>query len=108
MKKVSRDERKGAIALAIVIILVIAGLFAFRKCSQSRPSEPSDIKIIYAPSDSAGTPAEHSSEKTRKSKRKKSTGSRKSSGGSRGVKSKKEQAREPRDFLADTIPVLQP
>lgn len=102
MKKFSRDERLGAILLAVVVVAAIIVAFCARTCSHgTESSETHQVTVIYKDS----TDNANSSDKKAKDKKQSKSGRKKK--GRKKSKSAQTPARAPRDFLADTIPTVQ-
>lgn len=49
MKRLSREERVGAVVLAVITILMVAGLFMFRGCGRSADAELPKVTVITQP-----------------------------------------------------------
>lgn len=110
MKKLSKDERKGAVALAVVVVIVIGATAFFRACRPVSDSELPNVTLIYSDKDSTRSESEFYDRKDNPSYRKSSKSRERSKGkrkgSSRGKASPKNPATisPPRDFLSDTIP----
>lgn len=105
MKKISRDERKGAVMLAVIVLCVVCAGFAFRSCDFStNETDKQPVTIIYSDKeeDEGSSSGKSYYKKSGKKKSRKSGGSRKK--GNSGKATRDE--RPPRDFLEDTIPTL--
>lgn len=109
MKKLSKDERKGAIAFIIVVILIIAFTFLLRNHVSDKNADDARITIIYndnaEDADSMPADTEKSTKsKVGKRKNKKSGSSKARSGKKSSKRSGTSETSSSRDFLTDTIP----
>ena len=106
MKKLTKDERKGAIALAIVIILIVGGGFILKSINRQDNSRQPEVKILYQPSDTASKKSSRKKDKKVQggTDKQKDSGPKKSRKKNRSEK-RKQVAAPPRDFLTDTIAV---
>lgn len=118
MKKLSKDERLGAVVLSAVVILVLGAMAFFRSCETKNDSgESSTINVIY---DSKEEGDKEFEDGNRQYVRKKASGGSRNSKRSGGSKASGRQSsarssarssatkslpEPPRDFLDDTIPL---
>lgn len=115
MKRLSKEERLGAITLAAVVVAVIGGSMLLRNCSHNSDTVSAPVTILYQAPDSTET---HTKEQTKKPKLSKSGKSKKDTtklnkaaksvskrkNGRMKVVEKNAAVSAPRDFLRDTIP----
>lgn len=99
MKKLSKDERKGALALAIVVIAILGGSAIFRSYRVSSQDETVPVSVIYTEKSDSDSVDMSKSEKKKNKKQTKS-------GGKKSIKKQSVPDQLPRDFLSDTIPVM--
>lgn len=104
MKKLSRDERLGAILLAVIVVAAIIVAFCARSCRSGPSSESPPVTIIYK-----DTTLNDSGVKTKSKRKKKSSAktSRHKKSGKKSIRKGKSPAPAPRDYLSDTIPTVQ-
>lgn len=108
MKKLSKDERLGALALALVIIAIMGGMAFLRSCDIDKTQgENPQVNIIYDGKNGEGEGSDgdyrYYGKKSGGSKKK--SGGRKKSGGSGRRGSASKELPPARDFLDDTIPI---
>ena len=100
MKRLSREERIGAIWLATAVVIALVLTFTLRTCRSGPAADGTSITIVYKDTVSQ---RQKSAKKEKKKVR----------SGTAVRKAKKKQARKasaetaPRDFLSDTIPIKQ-
>ena len=116
MKRLSREERIGALTLAVVVLLIIGGAFWMRRCDRKNAADTAPVTILYQQTDtSASTVRDHSVTKienndsvsSRPSKHHKKREYGKTKKSKRIYKSNQtvEKNKQSRDPLTDTIPV---
>lgn len=123
MKRLSKDERTGATAIALVALLICGGSFLWNRRERGTTVPEEMVKSMILASDTLGSGSEstvgketgnsdesdlHISEadgNEGKSLRKRgsSENKKKKKGSEKSVKKKKKDAAPPRDFLADPI-----
>lgn len=107
MKRLSREERVGAVVLAVITILMVAGLFMFRGCGRSADAELPKVTVITQPADSADSAANRKDKKNRKHRARKSRKKGASYGSSHRNKShdnaRDDDTHTPRDPLSEPI-----
>lgn len=102
MKRISKDERKGAIALAIVVFLIVAATAWLRSCNHMKIDEDQPkITILYEEKNDSSVKLKSDSIESKKVKKNKKKESAKNSKRT----SSKKTAKPSRDPLSDPIPL---
>lgn len=113
MKKLSREERIGAIALFAVMVIAVSIAFWVRSIP-SVSSSNSEVTVIYVDTLSSKEKEDRLSDDASEDSRKKKS-SKRAKKSSSSKKNKKKSSRKsisnhvktpPRDFLSDTIPTI--
>lgn len=99
MKRLSKDERKGAVALALVVAVMMVGAFMYRNFRHEDDGDAPQVTVIYKDTAAIGG-KEAAVKKERKHKKSSKKRERKTS--EKGSKAVRAPA-PPRDFLTDTI-----
>lgn len=102
MKKLTRDERRGVVALVIVAIIALTILFCVRAGIFSSGRSSAEPQLIYVEKDTLSQGAEASVKSI--GKKKKATDKKEKKKKKAAKSSPARQPSSPRDILADTIP----
>ncbi|MDE6409299.1 MAG: hypothetical protein K2K81_03520 [Muribaculaceae bacterium] len=114
MKRLTKDERTGATAIALVALIICGGSFLWNRRERSTPHSEEVVKSLILASDSLDKGSEpevtnlHDTSGNKKKSDRKKTSERgtapsvKRKGG-KPIEKRKKEAAPPRDFLSDPV-----